>query len=404
MIHSFSCKNFYSFKDKAVVDFVVNEHAPKSNGFFKDKSNTRLSKAETIIGSNASGKTNLLKVLPFMKWLVSSSFNLDPLASIPVRPFKFGGYSEKPTELSAEFEIKGLVYLYKIKLNSEMVLFEELLYKSRSKEKVTYKMAFLREWDNTNLLYKFNGKHFKFPRGFEKALRKNASVIGSAIRLNHRPSQEIADFWNHIETNVIEAGWIGDYMLPNANFVFFETLSFFCDNNVLKKEAEKLLSNFDLGLDSFEINKDKKNDGSTSIEAKVAHIFNGEKQYVDIKYESSGTRQLFVLLKTVLQVLNNGGVAVLDEIDVNLHPEIVMSLLDLFLQPETNPKNAQLVFSTHSHLVLSKVNKYQITLVEKNINGISESWRLDEMSGVRSDDNYYLKYIAGAYGAFPNIN
>ena len=94
----------------------------------------------------------------------------------------------------------------------------------------------------------------------------------------------------------------------------------------------------------------------------------------------------------------------MDEIDVNLHPEIVMSLLDLFLQPETNPKNAQLVFSTHSHLVLSKVNKYQITLVEKNINGISESWRLDEMSGVRSDDNYYLKYIAGAYGAFPNIN
>ena len=62
-----------------------------------------------------------------------------------------------------------------------------------------------------------------------------------------------------------------------------------------------------------------------------------------------------------------------------------------------------MLFSTHSHLILSKLDKYQIILVEKNQNGVSESWRLDEMSGVRADDNYYSKYIAGAYGAVPRI-
>ncbi len=98
-----------------------------------------------------------------------------------------------------------------------------------------------------------------------------------------------------------------------------------------------------------------------------------------------------------------GGVAVLDEIDVSLHPEMVVALFNLFSQPETNPKNAQMLFSTHSHLILSKLDKYQIILVEKNQNGVSESWRLDEMSGVRADDNYYSKYIAGAYGAVPRI-
>jgi len=78
-------------------------------------------------------------------------------------------------------------------------------------------------------------------------------------------------------------------------------------------------------------------------------------------------------------------------------------LCDLFIQPETNPKNAQLLMSTHCHLLLSKLDKYQIILVEKNDNGVSESWRLDEMQDVRSDENYYNKYIAGAYGAVPNL-
>ncbi len=42
-------------------------------------------------------------------------------------------------------------------------------------------------------------------------------------------------------------------------------------------------------------------------------------------------------------------------------------------------------------------------LVEKNENGETEAWRLDDMTGVRADDNYYTKYIAGAYGARPKV-
>ena len=124
---------------------------------------------------------------------------------------------------------------------------------------------------------------------------------------------------------------------------------------------------------------------------------------MNLIYESSGTKQLFILLKTILKALASGGVAILDEFDVNLHPEMVLALFDLFIQPETNPNRAQLLFSTHNHMVLSKLDKYQIVLVEKGEDGKSESWRLDEVSGVRADENYYSKYIAGAYGAVPKI-
>ena len=70
------------------------------------------------------------------------------------------------------------------------------------------------------------------------------------------------------------------------------------------------------------------------------------------------------MLKTILQVLTQGGVAILDEFDVSLHPDM-FCLFELFIQPEINPHNAQLLFSTHSHVVLSKLDKYQIILIEK---------------------------------------
>ena len=163
------------------------------------------------------------------------------------------------------------------------------------------------------------------------------------------------------------------------------------------------MSRFDLGLNGINIDKKQGANGMTTIEVQGLHMFNEQKKQLPIQYESAGTKQLFILLKTILQVLDRGGIAVLDEIDINLHPEIVLALFDLFIQPETNPKNAQLLLSTYSHLILSKLDKYQIVLVEKNENGASEAWRLDEVSGIRADENYYSKYIAGAYGAVPKI-
>lgn len=403
MIHSFTCKNFYSFPKKTTVSFVVNENASDNNGYLETPSGVRLSKAEIVIGPNASGKTNLLKIVPFLKWIILDSFNINPSAPIPIQPFMFSDLKGKPTELSVEFEINGSIYSYEFVLNSKRIIAENLKVKNKTKKRVTYKMLFSRNWDDANEKYNFEGKNFDLPKGFENLLRSNASVIGSASRLNHKESQEVAKYWQQVETNVIEAGWIGDHLLLNATQQLPEVFNFYSENESLKKEAEKLLSRFDLGLAGFEIEKQKQENGFL-LNIKATHLLNGQKHYLPVQYESSGTKQLFVLLKTILQVLTKGGVAILDEFDVNLHPEMVLSLFELFIQPETNPKNAQILFSTHSHLVLSKLDKYQIVLTEKNEDGTSESWRLDEMSGVRADDNYYSKYIAGAYGAIPKIN
>lgn len=402
MIHSFSCKNFYSFRELTTLSFVVDDNAPKSNAYFTAPSGTRLSKVETVIGPNASGKTNLLKVLPFLKWLIVDSFKANPEAPIIVQSFAFDKDKDEPTELSVVFEIDGKVYTYGFVLNKQRIILEELRLTSMAREKKSSKKRFVRTWNDATNQYDFEGKNFELPRGFRNLLRSNSSIIGTAARLNHKESQKITEMWQQLETNVIEAGWIGDHLLPNATQQLFGVFDFFSENEALKQEAERLLSRFDLGLEGFEIKKEKK-ENELSFSVRAAHLFKGQRQYLPIQYESSGTKQLFVLLRSILQALVLGSVAVLDEFDVNLHPEMVMSLFDLFVHPETNPKNAQLLFSTHSHMILSKLDKYQIILVEKNENGVSESWRLDEMLGVRADENYYSKYIARAYGAVPKL-
>ena len=78
-------------------------------------------------------------------------------------------------------------------------------------------------------------------------------------------------------------------------------------------------------------------------------------------------------------------------------------IIDLFASAETNPYNAQLLFTCHAIEILNLLNKSQVILVEKDTLCESAAWRLDSMEGVRSDDNLYAKYMAGAYGAVPQL-
>ena len=119
--------------------------------------------------------------------------------------------------------------------------------------------------------------------------------------------------------------------------------------------------------------------------------------------ESNGTQGAFILLSWLLPVLEQGGLAVIDEFENDLHPLMLEPILELFANPQTNPQAAQLIFSTHAIEVLNLVEKSQVMLVEKDADCLSQSYRMDSIEGIRNDDNFYAKYLAGAYGAVPSL-
>jgi hypothetical protein len=399
MIHSFKCKNFYSFKDEASVDFTVDNNAPKNNSYALSMSGTRVSLVEAVIGPNASGKTNLLKALPILRWLIVDSWNLNPIAGLPVKSFVAQDKKNTPTELSVVFDIDSDTYEYEIKLTEVQIFYECLTKRSKSAKRVTQKTLLLREFDNTTGDYKTDFKGFGAPAGFSKLLRNNATAISTALRLNHPLSVKIARYWQNVDSNVSELGHIGDQVFGLQTSTG-AAMQLYNSNPELRAKAESMLARFDLGFNSFEI----EHLGSTNqVTFKVAHNFGDKKISLPLDYESSGTKQLFILLKTLLMALSSGGAAVIDEFDSRLHPDMVSELVGLFTDPATNPLSAQLLITTHSHQILSQLDKYQIILTEKSKSGHTESWRLDEVKGVRPDDNYYVKYMAGAYNAVPNF-
>ena len=133
------------------------------------------------------------------------------------------------------------------------------------------------------------------------------------------------------------------------------------------------------------------------------HKVNDKQYKLPLAFESSGTKNMFVLLHFLLPAIEQGGLAVIDELEIDLHPHALPQIIELFANPATNPKNSQLLFTSHSLEVLNHLEKEQIILVEKKQECKSELYRLDELKGVRRDDNIYAKYMAGAYGAVPNL-
>jgi predicted ATPase len=102
-------------------------------------------------------------------------------------------------------------------------------------------------------------------------------------------------------------------------------------------------------------------------------------------------------------VLKTGGIAFIDEFELGLHSHMIPVLIDLFYAKKHNEKGAQLIFTCHADYVLTQLEKYQIQLVEKDENGVSTTYRLDEVKGVRNVDNLYAKYHSGAYGGIPDF-
>jgi len=182
----------------------------------------------------------------------------------------------------------------------------------------------------------------------------------------------------------------------------------FAAHDAQRQEMVRLLGQWDMGLSDVQIRELDITlaDGSTQKQWRPfgLHRMSGPSTFeLDFLQESSGTQGAFVLLSRLLPALQDGGLAVIDEFENDLHPHMLEPILDLFANPVTNPRGAQLLLTSHAIEMLNIVHKSQVMLVEKDESNESRAWRLDTVEGVRNDDNFYAKYMAGAYGAVPQL-
>lgn len=393
MLHSYAFSNFQSFAERVEVDLTVKRNTTLTDWMVDDVCGNRVSKLLGIVGHNASGKTALLKPVAFLHWFICHSFSSQPDSPIPFQPHL--AHSELPTEFECVFDYEGSLWRYELQVTRTRVLREALYQK---KERFNY--VFVRSWDSDNNSYSVKQQEFGLPAKSAKKVRQNVSLISWAAQYD--VSLAKAFISSRVITNVNVVG-----RLPISDQAIMQAAEHFSENPNQYNLMNGMLSSWDLGLLSVGLQEVQLNPiEDPEQKAWIAfgeHTSGSSKFSLPFNMESSGTQGAFVLLSRLLPILETGGLAVIDEFENDLHPHMLEPILDLFANPATNPHDAQLIFSTHAIEVLNLLEKSQVMLVEKDEDCISTAYRLDTVDGIRNDDNFYAKYMAGAYGAVPNL-
>ncbi len=139
---------------------------------------------------------------------------------------------------------------------------------------------------------------------------------------------------------------------------------------------------------------------------RLMHRVVEQKLPFELAEESAGTQTWFALIGPTLSALRSGQILLFDEIDASLHPRLSARLLDLFQDRETNPRGAQLIFTTHDTSLLSQLNRDEVWLTEKTDTGATTLTALAEYGGekVRRSLNLEKAYLQGRFGAVPELD
>ena len=395
MIHRYAFANFQSYLEWTEVSWLLDGKVPQSVWARTSPTGERVSSVMSVVGANASGKTALLKPLLFLDWFVSQSFATDAQALIPVQPHMSA--SDAPSEFEVEVDFEGRLWRYTLRCTRERVLHESLYTKH---DRMRY--VFVRDWNEDEQAYSVKQKDFGLLPAEAKKVRPNASLIATAAQYGVPLAQRIAAS-SGVRSNMYQYGRrqsdAGQLVVAAAHFVQ-------SDNQ--RSQLVSMLRRWDLGLKDVDIRQIENvmPDGSKQsfwVPFGIHATASSTNFELPFMLESNGTQSLFVLLSRLLPALEGGGVAVIDELENDLHPHMLEPILELFASSKTNPHGAQLLFTCHAVEVLNLLHKAQVMLVEKNEHNQSTAWRLDSVSGVRNDDNLYAKYMAGAYGAVPQL-
>lgn len=410
MIKNYAFSNFHSYLDETFVDLSVSNKTPHSYFDYELSNGTKVSKVIGVFGANGSGKSNLLKPLAFVSWFITQSFkSLEKGEEIPFYPH-FSA-DDKPTTIDMEFvvpnnEEEGDFELrYSLSLTDKHVISEELKYKSSDTK--LYRRVFQRERQEDG---KYSIKKSPYIRAKLSAFEgcpENCSLISYFARLDSIEQQASKAplmlltyvFFRLNTSNLTAGGKVGDLDIETATEMFIEKPELF-------EKVIKLISEYDLGIKDIEIeerviiNEDNKEE--TRNYPFFIHEHDEEEYSVPIWLESSGTQTAYVVLAQIMEKLEFGGIAILDEFDNDLHPLLTLEILELFKCQSNNLRNAQLIFTSHTPQVLSVLRKQHCFLVEKH-NSESEVWRIDQIEGIKERDNLYTKYINGILGGIPEF-
>lgn len=406
MLHEFSVENFRSIKERKTLCLQAQEIGEDIEGNVACELGYNILKSLSVYGANSSGKSNLLAAFSAMRIMVEFSAKLNEGEKLFYLPFLLSETDNEPTLFEIVFTQSGYCYRYGFTYTLYKIE-EEWLYRSTtpsSQEEMLF-LRSLKEVETDNEL-------FAEGKDNETRLNGNRLFLSLCAQLGGKISNSLM-FWFSDSLNVISGSKIGNLPIYSRNW--------FAKDNDNRDKALEFFKKLQLGFENLAV-RQKQIKSSFTDEEVVNALFSIHNKYnsegeicgsIERNFEdmeSEGSQKLFDLTGPIFITLDSGSVLVVDELDAKMHPLISQYIIRLFNNSESNPNNAQLIFSTHdTHLLSSKLlRRDQIWFTEKDNKEQTDLYCLTDIvlsdgSVPRNDTNYEKNYIAGRYGAIPYI-
>ncbi len=420
MIIEFSTKNFRSFKELATLSLEAEALKTGKEGLISTEFKVHLLPAIGIFGHNASGKSNLIKALAYMQWaMLNSDYLNQPTTKFPfLQPFLLNAESSNEPSF---FQIvlwdpeTKTEYRYGFEINSEKVVSEWLETTTKVKKNRRRRMIFLR-------------KGQEFPE-VDDSVKNSVGHLINNVRPTALALTVFAQFADPISSQVVK-------LVNRPNFMIFDggsadpmgyALQQYHENPEQALKVLKLLKKLDLSIQDLKVIREPFTEAHLKIiphelkslfnqpndlfRAVTLHKMYGSSEknrHIEFDFnnqESFGTRRLFVLMTLMVQILDVGGIFVLDELGSSIHPFMSREIISLFQNHETNPKGAQLIFCSHETYLLSNqvgLRQDQIWFTDKNAQEETVLRSLLEYN-MRSECEFEKNYRQGRFGAVPVI-
>jgi hypothetical protein len=381
VLRSFRLVNHRSFRDEHELLLMPTY----------DKTGRSTIPVAAIFGANASGKSSLLDGLRFMAEAVrDSQGRWDPVGGVPRRPFLLReNAAEQPSTFVVELVLDSVRHTYGFVVDDERVLEEWLYSYPRGKRR---------------LLFERTGANFRFGSTMASQPSKRAQILATMIRPNGLLLSLGAQTG---QTEFIPAyTWFAKQLqfgspTTGSPQLVHDVAEFVRAAPGRLRALGELLRAADLGLSDVRISdRGVMADGvrvrsgpaprrvgsqPTSLAGpELVFVHAPEGRELTVWDESDGTLTWLRLLLPVLKALESDGTVVVDEIDASLHPELLTRLVLMFRDERTNPRGAQLIFTTHDATLLGNafgeeiLGRDEIWFVEKDRTGVSKLFALAE--------------------------
>jgi energy-coupling factor transporter ATP-binding protein EcfA2 len=406
----FRVRNFRSFGEESVLSMVA------SGDSALEETNTaptnieslpRVVRSAVVYGANASGKSNLLRAMNLMRGVVMESVTLQHGQSFNVQPFRLdSALKDEPTLFEITIVMDGIRHQYGFEFTPTRIVAEWLLVYQKVKPQRWFDRRIDSETGKD--VFEFSSFLAGQKRGWQEATRPNALFLSTAVQLNSEQLRPLHSWFAESFIVLLEGGH-----LP------FD----FSTNMVQTQEGQTavttLMGSADIAISSISAVRKKGFAQQFSFGPAVGKADSERKEIdllvptfrhqagevsADFDYldESQGTQKLFSLAGPLLDIIRNGKVLVIDELDRSLHPLLVRQIVRTFQDPAQNQRGAQLIFSTHDTTLLDSqfLRRDQVWLTEKRRNQSSELVPLTEFSP-RKGEALEKGYLSGRYGGVP---